>query len=110
MTQTNILHHVLSALVIAALAASAWAQEPSEPVVNSRIRQAQATVQALDPATREVTLNGPKGQFSVVAGPEVKNLDKVQVGDKVTVSYYEGIAAQMAKGASKAEEPAGSTF
>jgi len=99
-------------VLAAAQIATAWAQAPdsAKPVVHSQIRQAEATVQTVDPATREVTLRGPKGPFSVVAGPEVRNLDKVQAGDKVTVSYYEGIAAQMAKGAVEATEPAAATF
>jgi hypothetical protein len=110
MTKTNILNWRLFTLVVAAMATSAWAQEPAKPTVNSQIRQAEATVQTIDPATREVSLRGPKGSFSVVVGPEVKNLDKVQVGDKVVVSYYEGVAAQMAKGATKATDPAESNF
>src|SRR5208282_6556680 len=32
------------------------------------------------------------------------------VGDKVIVSYYEGLAVQLAKGDAKAMEPAASTF
>jgi hypothetical protein len=110
MTKTDILNWSLPALLIAALATHVSAQEPGKPVVNNTIRQAEATVQAIDPATREVTLRGPKGPFNVVADPEVKNLDKVQVGDKVVVSYYEGVAAQMAKGATKATDAAESTF
>jgi hypothetical protein len=106
----NILNSRLFTVVVAAMATSAWAQEPAKPVVNSQMRQAEATVQTIDPATREVTLRGPKGPFSIVVGPEVKNLDKVQVGDKVVVNYYEGVAAQMAKGATKATDPAESTF
>ena len=110
LTLAAVLYCSLSALVIAAMAASTLAQEPAKPVVNSRIRQAEATIQTIDPATREVSLRGPKGPFSVVVGPEVKNFDKVRVGDKVVVSYYEGVAAQMAKGATKATDPAASTF
>jgi hypothetical protein len=110
MIQISILNRRVSALIVALSAASAWAQEPAKPVVHSQIRQAEATVQTIDPATREVSLRGPKGPFSVVAGPEVKNLDKVQVGDKVVVSYYAGVAAQMAKGATKATDPTASNF
>jgi hypothetical protein len=77
MSKTNVLYCSLSTLLIAAMAASALAQEPAKPVVNSQMRQTEATVQTIDPATREVSLRGPKGPFSVVVGPEVKNLDKV---------------------------------
>jgi hypothetical protein len=40
----------------------------------------------------------------------VRNFDQLHVGDKVTVSYYQGIAAQMAKGGKTMSEPVGSTF
>lgn len=109
---TNTRAHTWTMLTLAAvaLAMSASAQEPAKPVVNSRIRQAEATVQTINPDTREVSLTGPEGPFSVVVGPEVKNLGKVRVGDKVVVSYYVGVAAQMAKGATKATDPALSSF
>jgi hypothetical protein len=109
--QKSVLIWRWSTLIVAAMAAHAWAQEPAKPpVVNSQFQQVEATVDAIDPATREVSLRGPNGPVSVVVGDEVKNLDKVHVGDKVVVSYYQGIAAQMAKGDTKAAEPAGSTF
>jgi hypothetical protein len=110
MTKINASYRLLLALVAATVGTSVWAQEAAKPAVNSQIRQAEATVQTIDPATREVSLRGPRGSFIVVVSPEVKNLDKVQVGDKVVVSYYEGVAAQMAKGATKATDPAESDF
>jgi hypothetical protein len=97
-------------LLASALVVSAFAQEPAKPVVNSQIRQAEATVQTINTGTREVSLSGPDGPFSVKVGPDVKNLSKVRVGDKVVVSYYVGVAAQMAKGATKAADPALSSF
>jgi uncharacterized lipoprotein YbaY len=55
-----------------------------------------AKVAAIDLATRTVTLVGPEGNELVVeAGEKVRNLDQVQVGDKVTVDYYEGLLAQI---------------
>ncbi|MBI1283080.1 MAG: hypothetical protein GC183_01935 [Thiobacillus sp.] len=55
-----------------------------------------ARVTAIDLATRTVTLVGPEGKELVVeAGEKVRNLDQVQVGDKVTVDYYEGLLAQI---------------
>jgi hypothetical protein len=110
MIKKTIRSRVRLALVAAAMVTGALAQEPGKPVVNNTMQQAQATVLAIDPATREVSLRGPRGPFSVVVSSEVKNLDKVHVGDKVVVSYYAGIAAQMVKGATKAVDPAVSTF
>jgi hypothetical protein len=111
MTTISVLNWRLSTLVVAAMATYAWAQETAKPpVVKSEFQKVEATVEAVDPATREVSLRGPNGPVSVVVGPEVKNFDKVHVGDKLVVSYYQGIAAQMAKGDMKATEPAASTF
>ncbi len=97
----------LSSLIVAGLTALAMAQQP---VVSSRLLKAEATVTAINPATREVTLEGANGPFNLTVGPEVKHLDKVHIGDKVVVSYYEGIAARMAKDGAQASEPAASAF
>jgi hypothetical protein len=97
----------LSTLVLAAMATCAWAQQP---VVKSDYQKVTATVEAINPATREVTLRGPDGPVSIVVGPDVKNFDKMHVGDKVVVSYYQGLAVQMAKGDTKVTEPAPAAF
>jgi hypothetical protein len=40
-----------------------------------------------------VALTGPQGNTIVVkAGPEVRNLDQVKVGDEVVVEHYESVA------------------
>jgi hypothetical protein len=97
----------VSSLILAGFTSLALAQQP---VVSSRLLKAEASVTAINPATREVTLEGPKGPFNLTVDEHVKNLDKVHVGDKVVVSYYEGIAARMAKGGAHAAEPATSAF
>jgi len=59
-----------------------------------------ATVKAIDKPTRKVTFEGPNGNLVVVtAGPEVKNLDQIAVGDKLVIEYSEAVAAAI--------EPAG---
>lgn len=61
------------------------------------VSQVTATVEAVDLATRMVTLARPDGKSVVVqAGEQVRNLAQVKVGDKVTVEYYEGLAAEIA--------------
>jgi ABC-type Fe3+-hydroxamate transport system substrate-binding protein len=64
-----------------------------------------ARVEAIDLATRMVTLVRPDGKSVVVqAGEPVRNLPQVKVGDKVTVEYYEGLAAEIApKGTSPSD-------
>jgi translation elongation factor P/translation initiation factor 5A len=55
-----------------------------------------ATVDAIDLKERTFTLTGAKGKSVVVeAGPEVRNLEQLKVGDKVVVEYYEGVAAEL---------------
>jgi len=55
-----------------------------------------ATVEAVDPATRSVTLKGPKGDLhTIVAGDEVRNFDQIKVGDKVTVKYLESLTIEL---------------
>jgi hypothetical protein len=101
----------LVATLVVVLASPAWAQAPADsPVVKTYYQQVEATVTAIDAATRVLSLRAPTGSVNVVAGDAVKNFDKIHVGDKVVVSYYEGLAVQLAKGSAKAMEPAASTF
>ena len=58
-----------------------------------------ATISAIDKATRDVTLKGPQGnELTVTAGPEIKNFDKLKVGDQVKAKYVEAFALQLVKG------------
>ena len=58
-----------------------------------------ATITAIDKATRDVTLKGPKGnELTVTAGPEVKNFDRMKVGDRVNAEYVEALTLQLVKG------------
>jgi hypothetical protein len=61
-----------------------------------KLEEVSATVTSIDQTTRMVGLKGQDGSTSAFeVGPEVKNLPQVHVGDKVVVSYYRGIAAQV---------------
>jgi len=67
-------------------------------VLKENMKTVTATVESIDLATRAVTLKGPDGKvMGLKVGEEVKNLPQVKVGDKVTVTYYESIAAQIIK-------------
>jgi hypothetical protein len=110
MTTTKILSWCLWTLMLAAMATYAWAQDPAKPTVSTHFKKVEATIEAINGATREISVGGPKRVVTVVASPELKNFDKLHVGDKVIVSYYEGIAAKIAKGGSTVAEPAASTF
>lgn len=60
--------------------------------------EVRATVEAIDMATRVVKLKMEKGEErSITVGPEARNLAQVQVGDNVTVQYYESITVELKK-------------
>jgi Cu/Ag efflux protein CusF len=59
---------------------------------------AAATVQKIDLKTRHVTLQRADGtKFTIVAGPDVRNLDKVRRGDVVRLTYRQSIAYEVKK-------------
>jgi tRNA(Ile2) C34 agmatinyltransferase TiaS len=112
MKTANILKGSLLAILASVLSSVALADTASNlPVVNSHLQTVDATIAAIDPATRSVTLNGPNGLVTVQVGKQAKNFDTLKVGDKVTVSYYQGLAARMKPGdAAKAAAPVGAEF
>src|SRR5512136_4115 len=57
-----------------------------------------ASVEAIDPATREVTLKGPLGNsVTFTVDKRVKRLNEVKVGDLVRADYYVSIAGELRK-------------
>jgi hypothetical protein len=82
----------------ASLLVASCATEPPKPVKRESLVQKTATVEAIDQASRLVTLRGEEGNtFTIQVGEEVRNLPQVRAGDKVTVSYYEALAAEVKK-------------
>jgi Cu/Ag efflux protein CusF len=76
--------------------AAGCAQTPPKPVEVVETVQATATVEAIDMASRLVTLKTADGRIAVIqAGPEVRNLPQVRVGDRVVVRYHEAIMAEV---------------
>ena len=64
----------------------------------ARTTKIVATVEAIDQAKREVTLKGPKGKVvTLTAGPDVRNLAQVKVGDSVVVGYLEALSLTLMK-------------
>jgi hypothetical protein len=114
-------------LALAALAGVAWAQEPQAPAagaapppsmamssngpaVTSRLSTVSATVQAVYPDKRSLTLVGPDGKPQTIFVNEKVKLDRIKAGDKVRVSFYQGLAAQIAKNGQTVTDPAAATF
>jgi Cu/Ag efflux protein CusF len=59
---------------------------------------ASAVVRKIDLEEREVTLERADGKLvTIKAGPEVRNLAQLRVGDQVRATYYESIAYEVRK-------------
>src|SRR5215831_10141512 len=75
------------------------AQEPTtRSMMESESTSITATVQKIDKAHRMVTLRGPEGNtVTVTAGDEVRNFDRIKVGDRVNVTYTESVAVAVGR-------------
>ena len=109
MKRTNGLKCKLAILVVAATVSFAWAQQPGG-AYTSALTRTRATVTAINPERREVTIQGDHGPVTIQVSPDVKNFNNLKVGDRVNISYYQGIAAQIVKGGKKVSDPAVSSF
>lgn len=96
---SKLLSICLAVLCAVWLTACATPTEQKELAVEkSRVVTVTATVEALDLASRIVTLKGPKGNtITFKADDRVKNLPQVKVGDQVVAEYYQSMAVRMAK-------------
>ena len=62
----------------------------------SEMRVETGVVEALDPATRSVTVKKSDGTVvTTVAGPDVKRFEEIKVGDKVTARFYENLVIRL---------------
>ncbi len=117
----------LAAVFLLSSPSPAPAADPPAPgdrpgMVIAGDRVATATVEAVVKDTREVTLKAADGALMTFkAGPEVRNFDRIRVGDRVTASYFQKLAVFVAprggvpsasetesvERAAKGEKPAG---
>lgn len=74
----------LMAFLLLSAAVGGTADLPVGTVSNLVV--ATATVEKIDLSTREVTLKGEEGEppITIVIGPDVRNLDQIRIGDRVT--------------------------
>ena len=96
----------LVAVLIAAVLASPAIGQPTTLIERTpgtvsaqRAETASATVTAIDLATRQVTLRRDDGNtLTVFAGPNVRNLPQLRVGDTVTIDFYNALTLELRKG------------
>jgi len=90
-----------AALAPCALAQGGGTMMKSSPgsVTAAQTVHLTATITKIDPATREITLKGPKGnEVAVVADERVKNFAQMKVGDQVDADYIEALSLDLKKG------------
>ena len=86
-------HLLLAATFVAAAAGFAAAQTKT---LTGEMKTATAMVEAIDHATREVTLKEDNGQYHTVQVPaDNKRFDTIKVGDKVTARYYDNVVIRV---------------
>src|SRR5512133_1402411 len=80
------------AVALALLLGVAHASPPQREVSASRVERLTAIVQKIDVQTREMTLKGEDGaETTFKVAKDVRNLDKVKVGDEVSVTFDQAL-------------------
>lgn len=86
------------------LAALGCATAKDQPFNKETVIEAEAMIEMVDPATRMLVIAGPNGPTAVVAGPEIRNFDQIQAGEKVKLTYKAALAAAITKSKAKPTE------
>lgn len=97
---------LISGAMIAALTTTQTgsAQEQKPPFVTESVT-VRATIEAIDKTNRTVTLKGPKGNLvDTEVSENIKRFDELKIGDLVTATYSESIAANVRKPGEPAPE------
>ena len=78
----------LASYLLLLLLAGCTGLTPGTQATQETLTTATATVAAIDQTSRNVTLrdDADGSTFSVIAGPEVRNLDQVSAGDHVQIA------------------------
>ncbi len=78
------------------LALNAQALAQVTKTLTGETQTVTATVEAIEQASREVTLKKADGTYAVIYVPEeAKRFDSLKIGDKVTAKYYENIVLRL---------------
>src|SRR5688500_16880866 len=84
---------IMAAAVLVSMALPAMAQTKT---INAEMREATATVEAIEASSRTITLKKPDGTFvTTVAGPEVKRFAEIKLGQTVNAKYYENVVIRV---------------
>src|SRR4051812_39057295 len=75
---------------LAALAIGNAGAQPA-PVAKEQTHTISATVEKIDAQKRLIELRKGEERQTIEVPAEVRNFDKIKVGDEVAVTYYEGL-------------------
>jgi hypothetical protein len=98
---------VLAGTLVLAACSGISGSRPARTATQESLVSATATVVSVDQATRQVVLQDTSDgtNFSVVAGPEIRNLAQLDAGDTVQIDFYQATTVAMAS-PSDSGEPA----
>jgi Cu/Ag efflux protein CusF len=84
---------MIAGAVLVALAGPATAQTKT---VKSEMRTESGTIEAIEAASRSVTIKKADGTYvTVIAGPDIARFSELKVGDKVNAKFYENVVLRM---------------
>lgn len=79
-------------LSVSAMAGEDMSSSEKPYITASHYENIKAVVDAIDHETREVTLTGSQGNtVTFTVGSDVRNLDRVEVGDHVIAEFFEDV-------------------
>ncbi len=81
---------------LAALTCAAAVAQP-EPVHVDKTQTISATIESIDAKQRLVELSKDGERHTIQVPAEVRNFERLKVGDQVAVTYYQGLAAEFKK-------------
>ena len=86
----------LCAIALIGTIASSQAMRQKTVITPGEIETATMTIRRIDVAKRFVVLRGDDGsEMGVFAPPEFTRFNELQMGDRVTITYYESIVYQL---------------
>lgn len=87
---------VVGIVAVAALVSTAQTAMAQARTITSEVRVEQGTIEAIEVASRTVSLRKADGTIvTTVAPPDVKRFDELKIGDKVTAKFYENVVVRL---------------
>jgi hypothetical protein len=72
----------------------------------AEVVQISAVVEAVDPASRQITLRGPQGNSRTIRVAEDVKLDAIKPGETITITHTQAIATHMVSSPQPVSDPA----